>query len=372
MLRPCRKLCREKSSTAFFPGLESRSAHFFPLGGQGCQLGAIAILDIDLHGRDLALIELLINRLSTQLESLKTAEGHRLERQFSTRLVSMISTLSLVDNRQELYLQILEMSAELLNASSGSFMLLNEIDGTLKIVAAKGMTSSLAKTMSVTFGEGIAGRVAKRGFPMLVIDIERDKRVAVKNRPRFKTKSFLSMPLEVENRLIGVLNLADKSNGTNFTEADLNLVQTFTNHAVLMGDRAAALEKASRFEQLAITDPLTGLYNRRFLEDRLKEEFSRGERQQQSFCIIMADLDNFKLYNDICGHLAGDNALRKTAEQMRRSARDMDVLTRYGGEEFCLILPGTSKKESVFVGERIRRAIEVENFPVKAICLSAV
>lgn len=349
--------------TAFFPGLESRSAHFFPLGGHGCHLGAIAILDIDLHGRDLALIELLINRLSTQLESLKTAEGHLLERQFSTRLVSMISTLSLVDNRQELYLQILEMSAELLNASSGSFMLLNEIAGTLKIVAAKGMTSSLAKTMSVTFGEGIAGRVAKRGFPMLVIDIEQDKRVAVKNRPRFKTKSFLSMPLEVENRLIGVLNLADKSNGTNFTEADLNLVQTFTNHAVLMGDRAETLEKAGRFEQLAITDPLTGLYNRRFLEDRLKEEFSRGERQQQSFCIIMADLDNFKLYNDICGHLAGDNALRKTAEQMRRSARDMDVLTRYGGEEFCLILPGTSKKESIFVGERIRRAIEVENFP---------
>ncbi len=191
---------------------------------------------------------------------------------------------------------------------------------------------------------------------MLVIDIEQDKRVAVKNRPRFKTKSFLSMPLEVENRLVGVLNLADKSNGTNFTEADLNLVQTFTNHAVLMGDRAETLEKAGRFEQLAITDPLTGLYNRRFLEDRLKEEFSRGERQQQSFCIIMADLDNFKLYNDICGHLAGDNALRKTAEQMRRSARDMDVLTRFGGEEFCLILPGTSKKESIFVGERIRGA----------------
>jgi len=349
--------------SAILPGLETRTANLFPLGENGSQLGAIAILDVDLHSRDQALIELLVNRLTSRLESLKTAEGHRLERQFSSRLVSMISSLALVDNRQELYQQILEMSSELLTTTSGSLMLLNETDGTLKIMAAKGMTSSLAKTMSVAFGEGISGRVAKSGFPMLVNDIERDHRVATKNRPRFKTKSFLSLPLEVDDLLIGVLNLADKSNGANFTEADLNLIVAFTNHAVLMIDRAAALEKAGMFEQLAITDPLTGLYNRRFLKDRLQEEFSRSQRQKQSFCIIMADLDSFKVYNDICGHLAGDNALRKAADLMQRSARDMDIVTRYGGEEFCLILPGTGKKESVFVGERIRRAIEAESFP---------
>lgn len=354
---------RGEEFTTFFPGLETRSAYLFPLQENGCRLGAIAILDVDLHCRDLALIELLVNRLATRLERLNTAEEHRQERQFSARLVSMISSLSLVDSRQELYRQILEMSAELLMATSGSLMLLNETDGTLKIAAAKGMTASLANTMSVAYGEGIAGRVAKSGFPMLVNDIERDKRVAAKNRPRFKTKSFISLPLEVEDQLIGVLNLADKSNNTNFTEADLNLVQTFTNHAVLMIDRAATLEKAGQLEQLAITDPLTGLYNRRLLEDRLQEEFNRSERQQQSFCIILADLDSFKIYNDICGHLAGDNALRKTANLMRRTAREMDIVTRYGGEEFCLILPGIGKTESVFVGDRIRRAIEAESFP---------
>lgn len=348
---------------SLFPGLETTTACLFPLIEDDRRLGAIVAVDVDLHSRDQALIGLLAGRLASRLASLQSAAQHRQERQFSARLVAMISALSLINSRQELYLQILEMSAELLTATSGSLMLLDESEGTLKIATAKGMTSSLARVMAVPFGEGIAGRVAKSGFPLLVNDIERDQRVAARNRPRFKTKSFVSLPLECQQRLIGVLNLADKSNGATFSEADLNLVQTFTGHAVLMIERAAALEKAGQFEALAITDPLTGLYNRRFLADRLQQEFSRSERQQQNFCIVMADLDSFKIYNDICGHLAGDQALRKVAKVMRRSAREMDIVTRYGGEEFCLILPGTAKKESVFVAERMRRAIEVESFP---------
>jgi len=349
--------------TTLFHGLETRAAHLFPIAGRESRLGIIVILDLDLHSRDQAMIELLVNALASRLENLETVASHQQEQKISARLVSMISALSLVTSSEELYHQILEMSAELLGASSGSLMLLNEADGSLKIESAKGMNKSLAKAMTVTFGEGIAGHVAKSGFPMVVNDIERDKRVAYRNRPRFKTKSFISLPLVTEERMIGVLNLADKTNGSSFTEQDLDRVKNFTGHAVPMIDRAAILEKAGKFEQLSITDPLTGLYNRRFLEKRLQEEFSRGERQNQNFCVILADLDNFKMYNDICGHLAGDKVLCKAASLLRRTAREMDVVARYGGEEFCIILPGTSKKESVFVGERIRRTIETESFP---------
>lgn len=362
----CGETMAELSSedlATFFPGLKARVAHCLPMTSGDRRHGALLLLDIDLHSRDQALIELLVNHLTARLERLRLDDGHSRERHYSSRLVSMISALSLVDSREKLLQDILAMSAELLVAQSGSLMLLDEIEGVLKIAAAKGMSPSLARSMVVPFGEGIAGRVAKAGFPMLVNDIERDARTASLNRPRFRTKSFISIPLKINDRLIGVLNLADKADTQHFTEADLNLVQTFTGHAVQMIDRAAALEQAGQYEILSVTDSLTGLYNRRFLEARLQEEINRCQRQNQSFCVILADLDNFKLYNDVCGHLAGDQALRKAATLMRRTAREMDVVTRYGGEEFCLVLPGTGKKESVFVGERIRRMIDSETFP---------
>jgi diguanylate cyclase (GGDEF)-like protein len=217
--------------------------------------------------------------------------------------------------------------------------------------------------MSVPLGEGIAGRVARSDSPLLVNDIEQDSRVATPNRPRFRTKSFISMPLRNRERLIGVLNLADRQDGHCFTEANLSLVHSFASQAILLLDRVGVAEQIEQLEKLSVTDPLTGLYNRRFLEVRLEEEINRCQRHGKPFSLILADLDNFKYYNDICGHLAGDKALRKAALALRRAARDMDVVTRYGGEEFCLILPVTGKKESFFVAERLRRTIESDSFP---------
>jgi diguanylate cyclase (GGDEF)-like protein len=130
-----------------------------------------------------------------------------------------------------------------------------------------------------------------------------------------------------------------------------------------MTERTRAFERTSHLEELSVTDPLTGLYNRRLLEKRLDEEISRSRRQGQNFSLLMIDLDNFKNYNDLCGHPGGDQALKKTAALLQGSAREMDVVARFGGEEFCVLVAGTAKKESVFVAERIRRAIENAPFP---------
>jgi len=347
----------------FLPGLKGHTALLFPLQDGTQANGVLAVLDAEPDLHDQTLIELLANRLAARLLALRQDETLHQERQASTRMLGMIATLALAGSRPELFRELLEMSAELAHATSGSLMLYDKHSQKLSIAAAKRMSPPLARSMLVPFGQGIAGRVASSGEPLLVSDIERDSRVAALNRPRFRTKSFISLPLRNREQLVGVLNLADKQDDSCFTEADLGLVQSFAAQAVLLLERATVMERNDQLERLSVTDPLTGLYNRRFLETRFEEERSRSQRQGNPFSLIIADLDNFKLYNDACGHLAGDQALRKAAAAMRRTAREMDVVVRYGGEEFCLILPGTSKKEAFFSAERLRQIIEAETFP---------
>jgi diguanylate cyclase (GGDEF)-like protein len=112
-----------------------------------------------------------------------------------------------------------------------------------------------------------------------------------------------------------------------------------------------------RLERLAAVDPLTDAYNRRFGLARLQEEYSRAVRAEGPLGVLMLDLDHFKSVNDVYGHLVGDRVLRAVARACRRVIREGDVLIRYGGEEFLVLLPGAGAADVVEIGERIRRAI---------------
>jgi diguanylate cyclase (GGDEF)-like protein len=274
----------------------------------------------------------------------------------------MVNALARARSREELYRQILESSVNLLAAASGSLMMVDHTGENLEIVATKGMNRALAQTLRVRIGVGIAGQVAQSGSPLLVSDIEEDPRVGIPNRPRFRAKSFISLPIRLGGRTIGVLNLSDLVQRENFNESDLHLLTAFIEQAAAMLERLAALESAAHFEEQAMTDPLTGVYNRRFLDRRLEEELNRSSRQNLEFSLMLLDLDHFKIYNDLCGHLAGDQALAKIAGLLKGTAREMDVVTRYGGEEFCILLPGTSSREAKLAAERVRRALEMEAF----------
>jgi two-component system chemotaxis response regulator CheY len=121
-------------------------------------------------------------------------------------------------------------------------------------------------------------------------------------------------------------------------------------------DRLSA--SVAREEAYAIRDALTGLPNRRGLRGRAQIELSRAEREKGSVCLIMMDLDHFKEINDRFGHAAGDEALRRVAEVLQENRRDYDLAGRWGGEEFLVILPGTSLAQAGAVGERLRLAIQ--------------
>ena len=114
---------------------------------------------------------------------------------------------------------------------------------------------------------------------------------------------------------------------------------------------------------MSITDPLTGLHNRRYLEARLAEELNRSKRYDHPMSFMMIDIDDFKLYNDRSGHQAGDRALEITAQCLRSTLRKVDVASRYGGEEFSILLPQTTLKEASAIADRLRRKIMATKFP---------
>lgn len=348
---------------ALLPGVSARNAFCIPLTVGPQLLGMVMLLDMEVHPQTALMIQLLSGRVGMKLMQLRREEELSQENSLSRKMMSMVSVLSLTESQDELYRNILDMATNLLRASSGSLMLLDQTGENLKIEAVKGMNQQLARTMNIKAKNGISGKVLTTGNPLLVNDIENDFRIGYPNRPRFKTKSFISYPLKLRETTIGVINVSDKEHNAIFTEEDLKLLESFISQAAVIIERSRSIERTSMLERLSVTDPLTGLYNRRFQGRRMEEELSRSSRQGLSLTVMLIDLDNFKMYNDLCGHVAGDRALKKVADILRESVREMDVVTRYGGEEFCVILPSTSKKESLFVAERIRREVESEGFP---------
>jgi len=348
---------------AALPALQATDCTCFPLRCQNERIGFIALVDASPGASDALLISMLAGATAAKLSLiLKDAEQSK-KNALSQKLMSLTNTLLRVDSKDELYEAILDIASELIDATQGSVMLIDKDGQNMHIVFTHGMTLNIARCLPVKVGKGIAGMVAQTGQPLLINDVETDSRVAMSNRSRFKSKSLICIPLKLKDKVIGVLNLSDKRNLTPFSEADLQVLTSFANLASLMIERTEVLEESERFEQLSVTDALTGLYNRRFLKNRLEEELNRSIRQGLNLTVLFIDLDFFKGYNDLCGHLAGDEALKITADIIKASLREMDIVARYGGEEFCAVLPGTSKAEALIVAERIRSEIEKERFP---------
>jgi diguanylate cyclase (GGDEF)-like protein len=213
-------------------------------------------------------------------------------------------------------------------------------------------------------GEGVAGTVLREGRPAVVRDVSKVSGWHPASAERsYKTKSFISYPIVVGGRKVGVLNMTDKAGGGAYDEFDLGLLDMIAPQMALALDRVEWHSKATQFQLLSITDPLTGLVNRRYLEERLQEELERSKRHRFAMSFMMVDIDDFKAYNDAHGHQAGDLALEMTAQCLKTALRSADVAARYGGEEFSILLPQTGAAEALVIGERIRRRIERTQFP---------
>jgi diguanylate cyclase (GGDEF)-like protein len=182
--------------------------------------------------------------------------------------------------------------------------------------------------------------------------------------------------LKIGDETIGVLNLTDRRDGEAFSEEDMKVLQHFVSYASIAIKGAQYCSKLEEVRTLSITDSLTGLFNRRYFDDRLFEELQRAIRYDSSFSLAIFDIDDFKLFNDTEGHPAGDEVLKAIADISRESVRSIDIITRFGGEEFAIIMPQTERDEAFLVAERTRNNIKElkharwENFPRQEITVS--
>jgi diguanylate cyclase (GGDEF)-like protein len=281
---------------------------------------------------------------------------------FAESLQGFLERISSTD-AEKTYLAILTNSKELLRAERASLLVFNEATNELTVKAAVGLAAEVSEVSPMHLGEGISGTALQSGLPMIVADLEAAGITPAPAERRYKTKSFISYPIMIGGRRIGILNVADKSGGGPYDQVDASLLEIVAPQVALALERAEWQEKANQYQLMSITDPLTALPNRRYLEERLTEEVNRSKRYEHPMSFLMIDIDDFKVYNDRNGHQAGDVALQITAHALKGALRSADVASRYGGEEFCILLPQTSLTEAGVIAERIRERIEHTTYP---------
>jgi diguanylate cyclase (GGDEF)-like protein len=264
---------------------------------------------------------------------------------------------------EQTYVAILMHVKSLLRAERASLMVFDEDANELVLKAGIGLSIPKEEVGRARLGEGIAGQVVESGRPMVVANAASIGLFVVSEKRDYKTGSFISYPITMHGRKIGVLNLTDKTTGEAFDDVDLSLLDLVGPQIAIALERAEWQDRATQFQLMSITDPLTGLLNRRYLEERLTEELNRSTRYNYSMSCLMIDIDDFKKYNDLNGHQAGDAALKITAHCLKATLRSADIACRYGGEEFCILLPQTSLSEAGVIAERMRQRVAETDYP---------
>jgi diguanylate cyclase (GGDEF)-like protein len=283
----------------------------------------------------------------------RSAEPMRRLKYIIRSIERAFASIAATFNIDELCDILTEKAAELTKADRSSLMLFNVKDNVLTVKSSYGVDKGSLTGVIVKPDVGIAGEVLQSGKPLFILNVEKKLTWAEKKHP-YRTKSFISVPVRAGARIIGVLNVADKWSGNEFTNEDFVALQALANYAAIACERAEYFSMNEKLTTLSTTDHLTGLYNRRYFNDRLIEEVERVRRHGDNFSVFMIDLDNFKAYNDKHGHMAGDDMLKKAAHVIKNAVRSMDVVARYGGEEFTVILPYTDKSDAAVIADRIR------------------
>jgi diguanylate cyclase (GGDEF)-like protein/PAS domain S-box-containing protein len=231
----------------------------------------------------------------------------------------------------------------------------------LRYAAGKGFPEKISMSgTTISINNELVEEARCLSAPIVIRDAQNDPRYAELCGVKY-TRGWLGAPLLVRGELIGFLTV-DNIHPDVYGETENNLAWTFAQTAAIAIDNARLFKQV---HQLAITDALTGIFNRRHFFELASREFERARRFYRPLTLVMCDIDHFKSVNDTYGHLIGDQVLHMVAERFRRNLREVDLLGRYGGEEFVALLTEVDCERGSDVGERLRAAIEAPAFRVE-------
>ena len=250
--------------------------------------------------------------------------------------------------------KVLDHVLETVGERKGIVVLVGDEGDTLKLIGHRGLSAEAIQQIShMRVGDGCAGGVILRNTSIRASDHEElsDKMPVIE---REGIRSVLAVPISSRGTAFGAIAVySDRKN--RFSEQDEELLATIGSQVGVAVENARLYEKTL---ELAHEDALTGLANRRRLMEVLSKEVCRASRYNTPLSLLMIDLDRFKQFNDTYGHLKGDELLKKFALLLEKRIRTTDMAGRYGGEEFCLVLPNTPLQGAVVIAERIRKAVE--------------
>jgi len=228
----------------------------------------------------------------------------------------------------------------------------SDLGGQSSVLADRGLTPEMGPAIY-----GIAGWVMQRGEDFVTADLRVDTRLSDPT-----VGAVIAFPLSSRGRRVGALIGLDRvasAREPRMAVSNLRAVRVLLEPAAVALDNALQLKQA---KELSVTDDLTHLYNSRYLNEVLRRETKRASRSRRPLSLLFVDLDGFKSINDSHGHLCGSRALVEAGAVVRGSARETDVVARFGGDEFALVLPDTGGEGAFQVGERIRDRIAEHRF----------
>ncbi len=270
---------------------------------------------------------------------------------------ALFSTLDL----QKILQTIMEKISDLLQPDTWSLLMLDEKTQELYFEIAIGSGADQLRDVRLKLGEGIAGWVAQHAEPVLVEDVRKDQRFTsrVDEVTRTQTRSVVCVPIKSHEHVLGVIELVNCLGKPSFVKEDIPILKSLADYAAIALENARYVQ---RIHELTITDDCTALYNARHLNFVLDTEIYRSNRYGYEFSVIFIDLDHFKNVNDGFGHLVGSKLLWMIGDLIKGNLRMIDYAFRYGGDEFVVLLPQTSKENALMVVRRIRDLLTSRTF----------